>query len=118
MKEKKLYGVTAHLLGRVKDNPLPPNVSDVTLANDFLRFFTEKIAKIRDELDNIEPAPLTALTAENTLQIPCFAEFKRLTTNEVSRLILDSKSTTCELDIHCHQEFFQVNGRLQISDLS
>jgi len=45
------------------------------------------------------PAPWTALTAENTLQIPCFAEFKRLTTNEVSRLILYSKSTTCELDI-------------------
>ena len=42
---KQLYRETSNLLGRVKDNPLPPHTSDVALANDFLRFFGQKNRK-------------------------------------------------------------------------
>ena len=97
---KQLYRETSNLLGRVKDNPLPPHTSDVALANDFLRFFGQKIAKIRDELDNIitENSPIT-----DSLNSPhvntSFTKFNPLSEIEISKLVQESKSTTCELDV-------------------
>lgn len=41
---KKLYAVTSNLLRRSKDNSLPQHTSDVSLANDFLRFLQIKLS--------------------------------------------------------------------------
>lgn len=50
---KKLYEVIPKLLGYVKENPLQPYAYDSVLAIDFQLYFPDKIAKLRDELDNI-----------------------------------------------------------------
>lgn len=96
---KKLYEVTGSLLGRVKDNPLLPHTDEVTLANDFLRYFSDKISKLRNELDNIEPESVINTGIESRSRIPCMTEFRPLSESEVCKLITESKSTTCELDI-------------------
>ena len=97
---KQLYGVTSSLLCRVKDNPLPPHTSDVALANEFLHFFAQKVAKIRDELDNtiIEELPSTDNLSSPQVKT-AFTEFRSLSEMDISQLIRESKSTTCELDV-------------------
>ena len=97
---KQLYGVISSLLGRVKDNPLPPHTSDVALANEFLHFFAQKIAKIRDELDNsiIEESPSTDNLSSPQVKT-AFTEFRTLSEMDISKLSRESKSTRCELDV-------------------
>ena len=95
---KKLYNVTTNLLGRSKENPLPPHTNGASLATDFLHYFADKITKLRDTLDNINDD-----TSENVFdssQIsPCLQEFRPLTEREVVKLINESKATTCDLDV-------------------
>jgi len=96
---KKLYSVTSKLLGREKENPLPSCSNDVDLANDFLQYFSNKIKKLRAQLDNIPSETEDQLY--NTQSHPCISrlkQFKSLSETDVKKLILNSKSTTCELD--------------------
>ena len=96
---KKLYHVTSSLLGKKQENPLPSHVDDTSLANDFLRFFSEKISKLRDELDNIDNGMPVNNTCVNMTKSYCSTsmhEFKELSK---SKLIKQSKPTTCEFDI-------------------
>jgi hypothetical protein len=96
---KKLYSTVSKILGRDKDNPLPNSDSDESLANEFNDFFINKIQTIRDELDNTTiEAPLTN-EIENKENITEMNQFKSLTSDEVTKLISCSKSTTCATDI-------------------
>ena len=97
---KNLYGVTSSVPGRVKDNPLPPHTNDVALANNFLRFFADKIAKIRDGLDNLFIEESHTTDYQNKpLMTAAFTKFNSLSETEISTLFRESKSTTCELDV-------------------
>lgn len=97
---KRLYSVTSDLLGRSRDNPLPPHTSEVNLANDFLRYFNDKISKIRDELDNMDCQMSINDTFTNSRSCDhVFTEFQPLSENDITKIVKDSKSTTCELDI-------------------
>ncbi len=49
---KALYDLIDNLIGTVKDNPLPECASDQQLADRFSKFFFDKIAAIRDNLDS------------------------------------------------------------------
>lgn len=77
-----------------KDNPLPLSVCDVTLASDFLQHFTEKNAKLGDNLDNIELSTGTlsqTIDNENSGKIvPFFYQFKPLSETKVTKLIKNS----------------------------
>ena len=43
---KKMYRLINNITGRTSENPMPENVSDETLLNDFANFFMDKIQKI------------------------------------------------------------------------
>ena len=60
--------------------------------------FTQKIAKIRDELDNIEESSNTDNLSSPQVKT-AFTEFNLLSEMDISKQIRESKSTTCELDI-------------------
>ena len=76
-------------------NPLPVHDSIEKLANEFGDFFVNKIERIRREIDeyNIEPP---VLPSEPTCQE--FTNFVPLSECDVRKLIMDSKTTSCELD--------------------
>ena len=47
-----MYKLINSITGNVKENPLPPSLSDTDQANKFTEFFTNKIQTIRDNLDH------------------------------------------------------------------
>ncbi|KAH3690037.1 hypothetical protein DPMN_191784 [Dreissena polymorpha] len=88
-------------LERSKVNPLPCHISAVSLANDFLRYFTDKIFKLWDDLDAISSDPSSANISIGTFKdsvMNMFTEFKPLSENDIAKLVFSSK-TTCELDV-------------------
>ena len=50
----KMYKFMFTLLGKSKDNPMPPSDSDALLADEFASFFMEKIVKIRKDLEQFD----------------------------------------------------------------
>jgi hypothetical protein len=89
---KKLYGVINKLIGRVKTNPLPESKDDKELAETFSTFFSEKIEKIRAQLDS---KPIFHPRSRN---VPELGSFKVLSEDEVSKLMSKTKPTTCVTD--------------------
>jgi hypothetical protein len=71
----------------------------VSLANDFLRFFADKIIKLRDDLDNISTIDSQPAVSTSPLVNSTFTEFKPLSLNDIVKLVHSAKATTCELDI-------------------
>ena len=51
--QRKLASVMNNILGRRSVNARPSVASDAQLASDFIKFFTNKIANIRQELDQV-----------------------------------------------------------------
>ena len=47
---KQIYEICNHLLGRTKDSPMPPGVTNKDLAYRFNNFFIDKITKIHNDL--------------------------------------------------------------------
>ena len=93
---KKLYKLMAHLSGARTDNPLPPHNNDESLANQFVDYFITKIDKIRD---NFSQAPVFIPEATD---IPTFQKFAQLTTEQVTNLIFNMQTKSCELKSHTH----------------
>ena len=97
---KALFKVTKTLLGNNKDVQLPDHECQEELANRFNEYFTSKVQNIRNEITK-NGAP----TSGHTNQLPktehpinFLSNFKNITEEEVSKLILKSPSKSCELD--------------------
>ena len=55
---KCIHEICNHLIGRSKDSPLPPGISNKDLAVRFSNYFIEKIAKIcSDLIGNLQQLP-------------------------------------------------------------
>ncbi len=96
--QKKLFAIISSLSCQSKENPLPPHTSIKDLANDFGNFFKAKIDRIRQELDT---APVDFESGANGTPSPTkspMSKFAVLSQEEVKKLILGSKSATCDLD--------------------
>ena len=63
---KKIFGICNTLLGRSQELPLPSCNSNKELANDFNTCFTDKIQKIRKELNCYKIQQRITNTSENT----------------------------------------------------
>ena len=90
---KKLYKLISNITGTTKVNPLPETASDKELADKFAYFFYNKIAKIRnklDEFDTYEPA---------SREISCISEFQPVTSAEVRKVLAGMSNKSCELDV-------------------
>ena len=90
---KKLYRLSNELIGVYKQNPMPDHQDDQQLADEFADFFLQKIVKIRDLFTHIEEYDTTS-----DLRIPQFTKFASLTEKEVSELMSEMQTKSCELD--------------------
>ena len=75
--------------------PLPHLTSIQQLAGDFGQFFIKKIEDIRCELNIPDHTHSPVSSSCNDYY---FTNFRQLTQNDVRKLIMSSKSTTCNLD--------------------
>ena len=91
IRQLKLFQLVNHLTGHKPENPLPTSNTDKELADEFADFFISKILKIRNELDK---HPLSATYG----YVPEFNQFSKLDEEQIMKLIMNTKSTSCELD--------------------
>ena len=89
---KKLFLLVNHLTGHKPEIPLPTRRSDKELAEEFASFFLSKIVKIREELDHYR------LYQPSKSNIPKFNNFRKLEGDQVRKLVMSTKSKSCELD--------------------
>ena len=89
---KKLFQLVNHLTGHKQEVPLPTMRSDKELADEFAHFFFSKIVKIREELDH------HPLYQPSKSVIPNFSNFRKLEEDQVKKLVMSTKSKSCELD--------------------
>ena len=95
---RKLFNLADKLLGRPdKRSPLPTTFPLHDLPDVFNNFFTDKIHKIRTELDQ---ASSSAFLIKQTEQpsVSDFPAFHPVTESELKKTILKSKPTSCPLD--------------------
>ena len=75
---------------------LPSRDDSEELANDFARFFVEKIEKVKDKLDN-----LSAHQSQDSLMTPptaVFSSFAELTEESIRKIVMKSPSSSSALD--------------------
>ena len=90
---QKLQSIVNTSTGRTKSNPLPPGFSEQEQANQFAKFFTEKIENIRNELDGHD------LYTPRTRQTNKPETFRTLSMQEVKKIISKMQSKSREDDI-------------------
>jgi hypothetical protein len=92
---KALFRIIDSLTSQTTSSSLPSAASDKILADDFSEFFVQKISKIREHLSSSQ----SNMTAEHTPSAsPELSDFKLATEDEVRKLIMSTKSTTCDQD--------------------
>lgn len=86
---KNLYAVISDLLGRSIYNPLPFYSSAVSLATDFLRYFVDKIVKLRNDLNNVPHSSVVNPTSScNDSPVISFTEFPPIQSRILRNLCL------------------------------
>ena len=93
--QKKLYSIIKSLTAVKSDMPLPHHTSLQHLAKDFRQFFIKKIEDIRTELN----APANLLIPQSPSYTGShLTKFNQLTHADVRKLLMSSKTTSCDLD--------------------
>ena len=93
-----------HLTRKKPKLPLPTCNSNKELANDFNTFFTDKIQKIRNELNGYKIQQRITYTSENTPEMINLPEnialkgFRQVSIEETTKYIMKAPSKSCELD--------------------
>ena len=90
----KMYKFMFTLLGKSKDNPMPPSDSDALLADEFASFFMEKIVKIRKDLEQFDLYDPHMCRCS----LQQFEQFDPVSEEEVLKVISNAKPTTCPTD--------------------
>ena len=95
---KKMYRLINNITGRTSENPMPENVSDETLVNDFTNFFMDKIQKIHNELQQYDKYTPTRNPNVNIL-----SSFREMTKDEVIKIIGKMSPTSLNwMQFHHH----------------
>ena len=90
---KKLYHLVSEITGTKSLNPLPPDISEKDLCEQFANFFIEKITKIRDGLaENPKFIPI------KTRDIINLNKFEPLSEDEIRCIVRSMPTKSCETD--------------------
>ena len=90
---KKLFQLLNHLTGHKPEIPLLTRNSDKELMDEFASYFLNKIVRKREGLDD---QPLYQSSKNDP---PEFSNFKEVSKDQVQRLVMRTKSKSCELDL-------------------
>ena len=98
--QKDLFKIVNELSNKKDQNVLPQYTSAQDLANRFASFFEDKIVKIRSRLasDEIVSTSVDELEVEKTPVPPVWDEFAEVESEEVRKIVMGTKATTCQLD--------------------
>ena len=95
--QKEVFNVINMLLHRNKGSPLPSTESVEQLCEEFADFFSDKILKIRENLEEV--ADLSQSVSSNKFNTnKRLDNFKAVSEDEVQKLIAETPSKSCELD--------------------
>ncbi|GFS19395.1 reverse transcriptase-like protein [Elysia marginata] len=96
---KGLYSVVNEVCRKLSSPVLPKGVPKKELPDRFSRYFSDKISKLRQELDHDAEDPSTE-TAESVPKFSgdTFRNFKEITEQEVKNILTASPSMICSLD--------------------
>ena len=75
---------------------LPSHSSNDELANDFAKFFDQKVKKIRSTLDNEIP-PMSSVAVKDTTTAS-FVQFRDVSQDDVRKFVMKSAKKSCMLD--------------------
>ena len=96
---KQIFDISNRILGKAQSSPLPSNLPASQLPDKFCEFFISKVSKIRSDLDQ-----LVTDSGSISDSVPhcdsnlVFDSFAPVTEEDVRKVILSSKPTTCPLD--------------------
>ena len=95
---KCIYNICNHLLGRSKDSPLPPGISNNDLAVRFNNYFIQKIANIcTDLIDKSQYLPPYIETSAPP-GIQHLSNFQPVTLPKLHKIIQSTPNKNCNLD--------------------
>ena len=95
---KRIYEICNHLLGRTKDSPMPPGVTNKDLAYRFNNFFIDKITKIcNDLIGKQQHLPLYVETPA-PLNTDKLCRFQPITLFNLQKMIWSTPNKSCDLD--------------------
>ena len=91
---KKLFNLTDELLGAPKSKPLPSDCPTAKLPQIFCDYFSDKVKKIRTELDDLGASAPSFSAYEGKR----FSDFQPVSEKDIRDLIVQSSTKTCVLD--------------------
>ncbi|XP_070560129.1 uncharacterized protein [Ptychodera flava] len=93
---KRLYKIIAELSDTrtTNSNVLPSNIPVTEIPTKFIDFFDSKVLKLREGLGTQTPC----IDRDDILPIHTFTNFNSVTTDEVTSLVKQASSKTCDLD--------------------
>jgi hypothetical protein len=96
--QKALFKITDTLLHKNVATPLPSHTSSDELANRFADYFTDKIIKIRADLESIRSNVYTGENENDEMQVPVLSSFENTTECEVKKIIMNTASKSYSTD--------------------
>ena len=94
---KQVFKLCKSLLGRGKEQSLPPGLNNQELADKFNTFFITKITNIRFNLFEHDTGS-SDTQSENHLIPNALTNFQLLSCEDVSKIVLASPAKTCDVD--------------------
>ena len=94
--QRDLFRVINKLSSPRATQPLAAHDCPKVLANNFAKFFHDKIKKLRDGLDSTSPLPLSVTITESCTST--FNAFSAVSEEDVHRAIKSASITSCSLD--------------------
>ena len=94
---KQVFKLCDSLLGRGKEQSLPPGLNNQELADKFNKFFIIKITNIRSDLSECNTGS-PGTQSENRLIPNALMKFRLLSCEDVSKIVLASPAKTCDAD--------------------
>ena len=106
---KQLFSIFGKLTGKQSSLILPTDTASELLPDKFNLFFTEKIAKIRSDLDAFDSS-FSYNDSEFSGDFLC--QFDSVSSEHVKKIISNSKKSFCELDMLPEKMFLECNDIL------
>ena len=100
--QRKLFKTASALLGGSSQKQYPKHSDPAMLANDFGRFFTQKIDDIRSKLDRIDPSSnqpdysTRGSVQEDSYTGTPFTNFEPISSERIKKLVLNAPNKTCD----------------------
>ena len=94
----KLFQLTNNLMFRKQQLSLPTHSCPKDLADKFIHYFSDKIAKIKDEFTDEQTRSTSEVVVDSTASQPSFTEFAPIDGKSLEKIILKGNSKSCGLD--------------------